>query len=97
VELVRLRGGLSNAACRSPVARQEKPRVAEWLAGCPAERHNRVLAAGGEDDYPETWSILFDAGGDARVSGIPFDENRTAPWKGGWIDADINLGVIRAS
>jgi hypothetical protein len=30
------------------------------------------------------------------VAGIPFDENRTAPWKEGWIDADINLGVIRA-
>ena len=62
-----------------------------------AERHNRVLAAGGEDDYPVTCGILFDAGGDARVAGIPFDENRTAPWKEGWIDADINLGVIRTS
>jgi hypothetical protein len=62
-----------------------------------AERHNRVLAAGEEDDYPETWGMLFDAGGDARVAGIPFEENRTAPWKEGWIDADINLEVIRAS
>ena len=36
-------------------------------------RHNRVLAEGGEDDFPETWGLLFDAGEDARVNGIPFD------------------------
>ena len=84
MELVRLRGGLSSAACRSPVARQEKPRVAEWLDAhvdlIEAERHSRVLAAGGEDDYPETWGILFDAGGDARVSG--FRLMRIAPRPG---------------
>ena len=31
--------------------------------------------------------------GDARVNSIPFDESRTAPWKEGWIETDINLGV----
>jgi hypothetical protein len=56
-------------------------------------RHKRILADGGEDDYPETWGLLFDAGGDARVNGISFDEERTAPWKEGWIETDINLGV----
>jgi hypothetical protein len=56
-------------------------------------RHGRILADGGEDDYPETWGLLFDAGGDARVNGVPFDKDRTAPWKEGWIETDINMGV----
>jgi hypothetical protein len=29
------------------------------------DRHKRVLADGGEDDYAETWGLLFDACGDA--------------------------------
>jgi len=41
----------------------------------------------------ETWGLLFDAGGDARVNGIPFDSEHTAPWKEGWIETDVNLGV----
>ncbi len=102
MELVRLRGGLSSAACGSPLrARRNLAWACGWQDAyvdlIEAERHNRVLAAGGEDDYPETWGILFDAGGDARVAGIPFEENRTAPWKEIWIDADINLGATRAS
>jgi len=56
-------------------------------------RHHRILAERGVDDFPETWGILFDVGADARVNGIPFDTERTQPWKEGWIDADINLGV----
>ena len=56
-------------------------------------RHNHAIAEGREDDFSDTWGLLFDAGGDARVNGIPFDDERTAPWKEGWIDADINLGV----
>jgi hypothetical protein len=56
-------------------------------------RHGRVVAEGREDHYPDTWGLLFDAGGDARVNGIPFDDERTAPWKEGWIATDINLGV----
>ena len=56
-------------------------------------RHKRVLAEGREDNYPETWGLLFDAGGDARVNGVPFDEGRTEPWKEGWIAADINMGT----
>jgi hypothetical protein len=57
------------------------------------DRHKRVLADGGEDDYAETWGLLFDAGGDARSNGIPFDEGRTQPWKEGWIASDINVGL----
>ena len=57
-------------------------------------RHNHAIAEGREDDYPDTWGLLFDAGGDARVNGIPFAEERTAPWKEGWIETDINLGVL---
>jgi hypothetical protein len=56
-------------------------------------RHKQAVAEGREDDYPDTWGLLFDAGGDARVNGIPFDDQRTAPWKEGWIETDINLGV----
>jgi hypothetical protein len=58
-----------------------------------AEQHRQRIAKGEVDDYEETWSLLFDAGGDARVNGIPFDEKRTQPWKEGWVDADINFGV----
>jgi hypothetical protein len=43
--------------------------------------------------YRDAWGLLFDAGGDARVNGIPFDDQRTAPWKEGWIETDINLGA----
>ena len=57
------------------------------------ERHRRALAEGREDSFGPTWGLLFDAGADARVYGIGFDENRTAPWKEGWIEADINVGV----
>ncbi|MGA3131324.1 MAG: hypothetical protein ABSD59_11015 [Terracidiphilus sp.] len=55
--------------------------------------HRKALAEGGADDYPETWGLLFDAGSDARANGIPFDDERTAPWKEGWVQTDINLGV----
>jgi hypothetical protein len=57
------------------------------------KRHNRVLAQGREDDYAETWGLLFGAGGDARANRIPFDEGRTQPLKEGWIAADINVGL----
>lgn len=43
------------------------------------ERHRRVLAEGGEDDFGSTWGVLIDAGGDARAYGIEFDETRTDP------------------
>jgi hypothetical protein len=56
-------------------------------------RHKRVIEEGDEDDFGEAWGMLFDAGGDARTHGITFDAERTAPWKEGWIDADINMGI----
>jgi hypothetical protein len=56
-------------------------------------RHKRALAEGREDDYADTWGLLFDAGGDARSNGISFDEARTQPRKEGWIAADINVGL----
>ncbi len=56
-------------------------------------QHKRAIAEGKEDDFPEAWWLLFDADGDARVNGIPFDEERTDPWKEGWIETDVNLGV----
>jgi hypothetical protein len=57
-------------------------------------RRNRVIAQGGEEEFTETWGTLYDIGGDARVNGILFDEQRTEPWKLGWIDIDIRLGTI---
>jgi hypothetical protein len=54
---------------------------------------NHAIAEGREDEYSHTWGLLCDAGGDARVNGIPFSEERTAPWKEGWIETDISLGV----
>jgi hypothetical protein len=60
-----------------------------------SEKHDQMLADGGCDDYGETWGLLFDAGGDARVNGIAFDERRTQPWKEGWICADINFGAVK--
>jgi hypothetical protein len=56
-------------------------------------RHSRTIADGREDEYADTWGQLFDAGGDARANGIPFDEERTSPWKEGWIETDVNLGA----
>jgi hypothetical protein len=58
-----------------------------------SERHRQRPACGEADDCEESWVLLFDAGGDARVNGIAFDARRTEPWKEGWIDADINLGA----
>ena len=58
-----------------------------------SDRNQRVLAEGGEDDYANTWGLLFDTGGDARANGIPFDVGRTQPWREGWIAADINIGM----
>jgi hypothetical protein len=54
-------------------------------------RHNQAIAEGREDDFPDTWGLLFDVGGDARANGIPFGEERTAPWKEGWIDVALHL------
>jgi hypothetical protein len=56
-------------------------------------RHNKAIAEGREDDYTYTWGLLFDAGGDVRVNGIAFDDERTTPWKEGRVEADINLSV----
>ena len=38
--------------------------------GLELDRHKRVLADGREDDYAETWGLLFDAGGDAHIRGV---------------------------
>jgi hypothetical protein len=56
-------------------------------------RHQQVLNEGGEDNYPKTWGLLYDAGGDARANRVPFDDCRTEPWKEGWITAAINMGM----
>jgi len=54
---------------------------------------SKVISPGVGDGSKATWGLLFDAGGDARANGIPFDEERTSPWKEGWIETDVNLGV----
>jgi hypothetical protein len=50
--------------------------------------------AGEVEQFEQTWGQLYDIGGDARVHGIPFGEDRTEPWKLGWIDVDIRLGTM---
>ncbi len=57
-------------------------------------RHRRALSEGREDHFEATWGNLFDSGEEARVNGVPFDEERTAPWKEGWIAVDIGLGML---
>jgi hypothetical protein len=37
---------------------------------------------------------LFDAAGDARANGVPFDEGRTQSWKEASIAANINVGLV---
>jgi hypothetical protein len=56
---------------------------------CPVI-NGRSLRAG-KTQIPGT-SFLMGAG-TPRVNGISFDEDRTEPWKEGWIAADINMGV----
>jgi len=57
-------------------------------------RHKQALAEGREDHFEDTWGNLFDSGEEARANGVPFDEQRTEPWKEGWIAVDINLGML---
>ena len=58
----------------------------------PADHMCRVI-----DAFVETLvmsKLGFDRSqADARANGIPFDEERTSPWKEGWIETDVNLGA----
>jgi hypothetical protein len=56
-------------------------------------RHRKVVDEGLEDSYEATWGVLFDAGREARLHGIGFDEGRTQPWQAGWVKTDISVGV----
>jgi hypothetical protein len=96
-----IRSRLSGPSSCDTGLRDRASLLALWLGDADTEaleldRHKRVLADGREDDYAETWGLLFDAGGDARANGVPFDEVRTQPWKEGWIAADINVGSARS-
>jgi hypothetical protein len=57
-------------------------------------RHRKALAEGREDHFENTWGNLCDSGEEARANGIPFEEERTEPWKKGWIAVDIKLGML---
>ena len=57
-----------------------------------AARHRQAMEEGREDGYVGTRRLLYDVGHSARENGITFDEARTAPWKQGWIAADISIG-----
>ncbi|NYF91413.1 hypothetical protein HDF08_003515 [Edaphobacter lichenicola] len=54
----------------------------------------KVLEEGGEDNFVETWGLLFYAGSQAKANGIPFDSARSDLWKEGWICVDISLGML---
>ena len=67
----------SSCSAHSDPKFQKKNIVAGAAAGMTPTRRcwsrrvtNAFPADGGEDDYAETWGVLFDAGGDARVNGI---------------------------
>ena len=57
-------------------------------------RHKHTLAEVMEDHFEDTWGNLFDSGEEARANGVPFDEDRTEPWKEGWIAVAINIGML---
>ena len=57
-------------------------------------RHKQASAEGREYHFEETWGNLFDSGEEARANGVPFEDERTEPWKEGWIAVDINLGLL---
>jgi len=59
-----------------------------------SNRHRRVVAEGREDHFEDTRGNLFDSGKAARANGISFDEDRTEPWKEGWVAIDIELGML---
>ena len=59
-----------------------------------SSRHKQALAEGREDRLEDTWGNLLDCGEGARANGVPFDEQRTEPWREGWIAVDISLGVL---
>ena len=59
-----------------------------------SKRHRRVVAAGREDHFEGIRGNLFDSGKAARANGISFDEDRTEPWKEGWVAVDIELGML---
>ena len=46
------------------------------------------------DQVEDPWKKLFNSGKDARDKKAPFDSERAEPWKRGWIEADIQLGVL---
>ncbi len=57
-------------------------------------RHKQASAEGREYRFEETWGNLFDSREEARANGVPFDEDRTEPWKEGWVAVDINFGML---
>jgi hypothetical protein len=95
----RVRGWLCSTVCRCLGIPDGDSLLACGLEDANTElsesaRQKRFIAEGREGEFTETWFTLYDIGGDARVNGIRFDEHRTEPWKLGWIDVDIKLGMI---
>lgn len=69
-----------------------------WRSGWQdAQRELRAMGASvypivGEDLIPAQWS-LYGTGAAARAYGLPFDEERSDPWKRSWIRRDIDFGL----
>ena len=57
-------------------------------------RHKQASDEGREYHFEETWGNLFDSGEEARANGVAFEDERTEPWKEGWIAVDIKLGML---
>ena len=56
-------------------------------------RYRKVVDEGLEESYEAPLGVLFDAGREARLHGISFDEGRTQPWQAGWVKTDSSVGV----
>jgi len=81
------------------IARPELPHPS-WTSGwedadtemLESARHRQMLEQGRDDCYYGSQWLLFDAGQNARENKVPFDPDRTEPWKQGWIATDIKIG-----
>ena len=68
--------------------------VPYWRTGWQAADMELLASQGYYDarvDSFERGAVLKNLGGDARIFGLAFDENRPHAWRDGWIEVDIDL------
>ncbi len=57
-------------------------------------RHKQALAEGMEDHFEDTYGNLFNSEKRREPTVLLFDEDRTEPWKEGWVAVDTNFGML---